>query len=585
MYEILVNNKNICGFKVVAIGENAAVHTAQQELQSYLKTGEDGKNGTIFVGEVGDIPALKDHKKDLKEEGILIQISGTDIYIAGGSGRAVLYATYEFLERFCTWRFFAPEVEKAPVGTVQLADQTYLYNPRFDFRMILLPLLGEDTLHYQKRHLNARWGSVPLPAERGGSVFYADSNAHTFHDLLPDSMYFDEHPEYFAMNENGERVRDPICGTAPCLSHPNVFSIMLSNVRKIMQKNPAAKFVSVSQNDGPHYCHCPACTKANEEEETQGGAIYRFVNRIAAEIRKEYPNVLVDTLPYVYSTKPPVQEVLADNVSIRLCLMDTCREHTISDESCPYNAKVRDYFKDWAKHCSNIYLWDYAANFHNYSISVPNFKLLYQNMQRYIRFPVKGIMYQDAHTTKPNIEFGQLWGYLQAKLLWEPEMDYIQYLTCVKEFMQAYYGDGWVYLYDYLMLLMMQPSSDYHYGPAATCEQIIPMLKHEDGSLDMTFIRDANRLFDAAEAASEGEELERIRCTRLHLVWYELCTTYKYIRENGTAEEIEALRKKYENFNNTVCAWEYFSISEGSPYKGLPFDFDKDPNSYIVSLF
>lgn len=585
MYTILVNGQDICNFQVVSGSELPAVKTAAWELQNYLKTSAENPVGRIHIGLVQDFPQLASWEKTVQKEGIFIQIAGADIYIAGGSGRGVLYAAYEFLEKFCGWRFFTPELETEPQGTVNLEDQTYQYNPRFDFRMILLPLMGEDTLHYQKRHLNSRWGSIPMEEERGGSVFYADSNAHTFQDLLPEKEYYDEHPEYFAVDENGNPLRDSLCGTPPCLSHPDVFEIMLGNARKILQKNPKAKFISVSQNDGPHYCHCPACTKVNEEEETNGGIIYRFVNKIAAEIKKEYPDVLVDTLPYVYSTKPPVKEVLAENVSIRLCLMDTCREHSISDESCPYNEKVRNYFRDWAKHCSNIYLWDYAANFHNYSISVPNFKLLYQNMQRYIRFPIKGIMYQDAHTTVPSIEFGQLWGYLQAKLLWEPEMDYVQYLNCAKEFMQAYYGDGWIFLYDYLMLLMMQPSSDYHYGPAATCEQIIPMLKQEDGSLDMTFIRDANRLFDAAEAASEGEELERIRCTRLHLVWYELCTTYKYIRENGTAEEIEALRKKYENFNNTVCAWEYFSISEGSPYKGLPFDFDKDPNSYIVSLF
>lgn len=584
MYNILVNGVDIREYQIVCLSEDPAAHTARQELQNYLKT-EQGTAGKIYLGISRDMPSIADVLEQIKEEGIYIKISNHNVYIAGGSGRSVLYAVYEFLERFCGWRFFTPELETEPVGTVNLENQTYLYNPRFDFRMILLPLMGENTLHYQKRHLNARWGNMPLPAEQGGSVFYADSNAHTFQDLLPEKQYFEEHPEYFAVDENGEPLRDSLCGTSPCLSHPDVFEIMLGNVRKILKKNPKAKFISVSQNDGPHYCHCPACKKVNEEEETQGGTIYRFVNRIASAIRDEHPNVLVDTLPYVYSTKPPVKEILADNVSIRLCLMDTCREHSISDESCPYNEKVRNYFRDWAEHCSNIYLWDYAANFNNYSISVPNFKLLYQNMQRYIRFPVKGIMYQDAHTTNPNIEFGQLWSYLQAKLLWEPEMDYVQYLNCAKEFMQAYYGGGWVFLYDYLMLLMMQPSSDYHYGPAATCEQIIPMLKQEDGSPDMTFIRDANRLFDLAELSSTGKALEHIKCTRLHLLWYELCTTYKYIREHGNEEEIRALREKYESFYNAVSGWEGFRINEGKPFYGIPFDFDTDPNSFIEGLF
>lgn len=583
MCDIYVNEQNIRSFQVICGCQETAVLTAAAELKKYLKTEENKQDGTIYVGVVDNFPVLSDRAESVTEEGILIRISENAVYISGGSGRAVLYAAYEFLERFCGWRFFTPDLETEPDGTMHLENQTYQYNPPFDFRMILLPLMGEGTLHYQKRHLNSRWGSVPLPAEQGGSVFYADSNAHTFQDLLPDSVYFDEHPEYFAVNEDGQRIRDPLCGTSLCLSHPDVFDIVLDNVRKILKKNPTAKFISVSQNDGPHYCHCPACTKVNEEEETNGGTIYRFVNRIAAAIKDDYPNVLVDTLPYLYSTKPPVKEKLADNVSIRLCLMDTCREHSISDESCPYNEKVRNYFRDWSEMCSNIYLWDYAANFRNYSICVPNFKLLYQNMQRYIRHPVKGIMYQDAHTTNPSIEFGQLWGYLQAKLLWEPEMDYVQYINCAKEFMQAYYGGGWVFLYEYLMLLMMQPSSDYHYGPYATCEQIIPMLKHTDGSLDMTFIRDANRLFDLAEMASTGAELERVKQTRMHLTWYELCTTYKHIRENGDQRQIEDLRDKYQKFFDTAAQWPQFLLKEDNNcgFFGKTFDFEVDPNTFI----
>ena len=583
MYTILVNGQDIRNFRVASGSELPAVKTAVNELKSYLQASAEKPTGQIYVGLVRDFPQLAEWAKAVQKEGVFVQIVGTDIYIAGGSDRGVLYAAYEFLERFCGWRFFTPELETEPQGTINLEDQTYQYNPRFDCRMILLPLMGEDTLHYQKRHLNSRWGSIPLEEERGGSVFYADSNAHTFQDLLPEKEYFEEHPEYFAVDENGNPLRDSLCGTPPCLSHPDVFEIMLGNARKILQKNPKARFISVSQNDGPHYCHCPACTKVNEEEETNGGIIYRFVNRVAAEIGKEYPDVLVDTLPYLYSTKPPVNEKLAKNVSIRLCLMDTCREHSISDESCPYNEKVRNYFRDWSEKCSNIYLWDYAANFKNYSICVPNLKLLYQNMQRYIRFPVKGVMYQDAHTTNPSIEFGQMWGYLQAKLLWEPEMDYVQYINCVKEFMQAYYGEGWTFLYDYLMLLLMQPSSDYHYGPYADCEQIIPMLKHSDGSLDMTFIRDANRLFDLAEQCSTGAALEKVKETRMHLTWYELCTTYQYIRENGTQEQITELKNKYQQFFETASQWKWFLLKE-DPSKGMygkTFDFEVDPKSYI----
>ena len=276
---------------------------------------------------------------------------------------------------------------------------------------------------------------------------------------------------------------------------------------------------------------------------------------------------------------------MRDNVSVCLCLMIACREHSIADESCPYNEKVRKYLEDWSKVCKYIRIWDYNANFNNYPISVPNLKLLYQNVKYLRDFPVKGILFQGAHTTNPDIEFSSLWGYLQGKLAWNPDMSYAQYINCVKEFLYAYYGGGAPFIYDYLMLMLMQPSSDYHYGPAATCEQIIPIRKLPNCCLDMTFIQDGNELFDLAELAATGNALENVKRLRLHLTWYELCTTYKHIRENGNWDEINALRNKYADFHNTVSQWEGFRISEGRSFYGTEFDFDKDPNSYILSLF
>lgn len=586
MCNILINSLPIREFQIINYSSHPAVKTAQQELKSYLGT-ECANAGIIHLGIVKDIPLLDEIADRVEEEGIYLRISDRDVYIAGGSGRAVIYATYEFLEKFCGWGFYAPNVETEPTGTVNLENTEYLFNPVWEYRMSLLPGAGEGTSHFRKRHLNARWGTVSDPEEFGGTVTFAtQQNAHTLYDLISPETYFNDHPEYFAMNENGERVLEKrIQDTQPCLSHPKVFEIVLDNLKKDLRAHPNARYASVSQNDGHVFCHCAECRKVNEEEQTDGGTIYRFVNRIAEAIEEEFPNIMIDTLPYNYSTKPPVKTVMRNNVSVWLCLMVACREHAIADESCPYNEKVRKYLADWSKICQHIRIWDYNANFNNYPISVPNFKLLYQNVKYLRNFSVKGIMFQGAHTTKPDIEFSTLWGYLQSKLAWNPDMNYAEYLNCTKEFLNAYYGDGAQFIFDYLMLMQMQPSSDYHYGPAATCEQIIPMRHLPDGRLDMTFIRDGNELFDLAEAVATGEALENVKRTRMHLTWYELCTTYKYIRENGTQDEIDALRRKYKSFMNVVSGWEDFRISEGRRLYGTEFNFDVDPNTFIRSLF
>ena len=585
MYTIRVNGHNIRRFRLCSFENDPAVTTAAVEISTYLQLQASCSNaeGTVFVGLVKDIPEVKQLAKQIAEEGILIKISDSNIYIAGGSGRSTIYAAYEFLEKYCGWGFYAPGLETEPEGLVELKDLEYIFNPPFGYRMNLLPSNGSGTSHFLKRHLNAKWGPVPLPPEQGGSEIYATNNCHTFRELISDKEYYEEHPEYFGVDENGKTFPQSGDGAPPCLSNPKVYDIVLENLLAAIRRHPSARYVSVSQNDGMEFCHCEACRKVNEEEGTDGGTVYRFVNRIAAAVEKEYPHILVETIPYNYSTKPPVKTVMRDNVAIRLCLMATCREHTIADESCPYNEKVRAYLQDWSKICKHLEIWDYNANYQNYPISIPNFKLLYQNVRRLRSYPVKGILFLGAHTTDPDIEFSALWGYLQGRLAWNPDMTYVEYLRDTKNFLKAYYGDGGTYLYDYLMLTLMQPSSDYHYGPSATCEQIIPMLKLPDGSPDMTYIRDANDLFDLAEAASSGEALERIRRTRLHLDWYELCTTYKFVRANGTEEEKAVLRGKYEKFISAVNKWERFCVREtvaGKMY-GKQFDFEIDPNSFI----
>lgn len=583
MAKLSANGISLERFEIRKMSDIPAVETATNELKRYLAPKTDASSGTIYVGLASDIPELADCAEKVEEEGVLIRITGSGIYIAGGSGRGTLYAAYEFLERFCGWRFFTVELETEPKEDVDLADTTYLYNPVFHYRMNLVPSVGENESLFQKRHLNAKWGPDSLPAEVGGSITCATNNAHTLRELLPDEIYFDAHPEYYAMNENDERVRDFKEGTAPCLSNPEVFDIVLENLRKAIKAHPEARYAGVSQTDGGLFCHCPACTKINEEEQTDGGTIYRFLNRIATTLKDEFPHIMFETHPYLYSTKPPARETLADNVAVRLSLMDICREHALSDESCKYNKKILTYMDAWKEKCKNLYLFEYAANFHNYPISIPNFKYLYQNLKRFRCYPITGMTYLGAHTTDPDIEFCEMWTYLQSKLLWEPDMTWTQYLTCAKEFMQAQYGAGWSYLYDYLMLSMMQPSSDIHYGPAAYCQWIIPMLTLPNGEPDMTFIRDANDLFDMAEQAATGKALENVKRTRLHLVWYELCTTYAYIREKGSPEQVNALREKYREFTETVSQWEHFRISEGEPFDGI-FDFEKDPNSYIPKL-
>ena len=72
------------------------------------------------------------------------------------------------------------------------------------------------------------------------------------------------------------------------------------------------------------------------------GVLLNFVNKVADEVGKKYPDVKIDALAYQYSHKPPrkirPRDIRPrDNVQINLCSINACQLHAFSDPSCPEN--------------------------------------------------------------------------------------------------------------------------------------------------------------------------------------------------------------------------------------------------------
>ncbi len=105
--------------------------------------------------------------------------------------------------------------------------------------------------------------------------------------------------------------------------------------------------ISISQDDNLSFCECDECLRIANEEGTEterrlSGSIIRFVNRMAEAIEKEYPDVLVHTLAYTYSDKPPLITKARDNVVVQYCTADACYQHAINDPSCNEYAACGD---------------------------------------------------------------------------------------------------------------------------------------------------------------------------------------------------------------------------------------------------
>jgi hypothetical protein len=83
--------------------------------------------------------------------------------------------------------------------------------------------------------------------------------------------------------------------------------------------NPAAGMVSVAQDDWQGACQCEKCQAIVDEEGSQSGPVIRFVNAVAEEMEKQYPDFLVDMLAYSGTRTPPGLVHPRRNVVVRLC--------------------------------------------------------------------------------------------------------------------------------------------------------------------------------------------------------------------------------------------------------------------------
>ena len=479
-------------------GDTPAEQNAASELEKYLcqkgvTVGEGGFPITVSID-----PTLDDDSFRVtatvgegKDEGMTI---------VGGNGRGVLYGVYQFLEKYADARFFTPELEICTKGDVTIPDGVLLdIDPLFEMRHTDWYNWVSDDTKYEwavKNGVNIMNGWKRSWDESfGGSLTYAPNLfVHTISRLIQP----DVSGSITAVSPN------------PCLSDEATFQTVLANVRKVLAENPDTKIVSISQNDNPNYCKCERCAATDAEEGSPAGTLLRFVNRIAADLEPDYPNLTIDTLAYQYTRKAPAITKPRDNVCIRLCSIECHFNHPLTTESCAVCSKFREDIVAWSKISDNIYIWDYTTNYAHYLTTFPNFHVLRENMQFFANHNVKGV-YEQGNGNSLSGEFGELRAYLIAKLLMNPYMSEEEYNRHTEEFLAAYYGAGWENIRTYINTFTSfanTPSVGMGiYSNPFTVLSRDDLLQQENT---------LNSLWDAAEAAA-GDRLEYVKRSRWQL--------------------------------------------------------------------
>ena len=146
----------------------------------------------------------------IPQEGFIIQRSGNKLYIAGTVG--ALFGTYDFLERFCSVRYYFPGKYGTliPKGRgLQLPQNIRIVErPDYLYRHLVLgkPEWFEEKIYYEGGGRtpglvlqNRRW--------RDGRVLYP--LIHSLNQLGMTRRFGKSNPEFFALMPSGKRYNTP----------------------------------------------------------------------------------------------------------------------------------------------------------------------------------------------------------------------------------------------------------------------------------------------------------------------------------------------------------------------------------------
>lgn len=445
------------------------------------------------------------------DESFVYRNFGPHVAIWGGKQRGAMYGVMSFLERELGVRWYTPRVTVFPKKTrFAFCTLNHTEKPgirvRNDFYFEAF-----DPIWAAHNKVNGAMGYREQPG--GIECYWA---VHTFFPLMPPSEFFETHPEYYSLID-GKRIADR---AQLCLTNPDVLRILTERLIDVMRKSPEYLIYSVSQNDWGNPCQCDNCQAIAKQEESESGPVVWFVNQVAEAVEKEFPDKFVGTLAYQYTRKPPKTIRPRENVVIRLCSIECCFAHDFN--ACPQNASFVSDLRGWATMAPHMYIWDYVVNFSHYIMPYPNFRVLQSNIKSFRDNNAIGIMEQAAYQSRGG-EFAELRAYLISKLLWDPECDAE---TVINDFMYGYYGRAGQHVRRYFDLLhgRLTPDTHIHLG-----------LRPDDRLFSDDFIREAEAIFDEAEAVADSEEIrQRVEVARLPIMYLKCKRLPTEARVDGT---------------------------------------------------
>lgn len=494
---------------------------AAEELAMFLKrvTGAgfpianatDGKRIHVGWTEFAKQHGIECEK--LGEEEWVMRTVGDDLILTGGRPRGTMYAVYEFLEDYvgCHWldrkTEIIPSKPTLDIPAIDVRDK-----PHFWQRQLHSPTGSPDN-HWLflirnknfRCDLNGRAEGTFFPKGAFSRVASARTGIHSFSTFVNGKEWFETHPEYFSL-VNGNRI-PALTGAGPgqlCLTHPDVLRLTKAKLREFIEADrteareagvPSPKSYWITQNDVYRaHCECDTCQTIARREGSESGPLIEFMNAVAKDIEKDYPDVLVGTIAYNLTSTPPKHIRPCDNVLVGWCDVYS-KVDGIRPLEDPLNRQNYDELTGWGRISPRLAIGDdYWTSLSFYKYFPTPYAIIdcvAKDLRLFADQGVESVFVETADYMDASQQFIPLKFWLGYQLLVDPHQP-VEPL--IETFMEGYFGDAVAPMHEYLRYQRQRIDADAQL-------KMLRFEPHKLAYLDAAFFKTAQALFDRAEAA------------------------------------------------------------------------------------
>lgn len=304
---------------------------------------------------------------DFSDEGYVVATGRDCLILAGnetGPYDGTCFAVHDFLHtQGCRWYFPGEFGEVIPSrSTVTVEPTRRTVKPQFRVRDAwysgYYPPTKEqarDFEEWKRRNRYCRRGFW------GSSEYLGNPYDDSTHRLLPKNTYWQAHPEYYSLNEDGSRNDRFLC-----MSNPGAIAAAAHTITSDFKRHPHFHSFVFSPPDSPVLCHCSACQAAMHggyDGEGYGAisdAYFRFVFNLADRVRQTDPDKYIITMAYHNRCRPPEGiDGRRSNLLIQIASIQQCTVHSYASRDCPTRHVFLTMLKRWAELAAGVVIYEY----------------------------------------------------------------------------------------------------------------------------------------------------------------------------------------------------------------------------------